>query len=89
MCVFCGAGRAGEELVYGGDEVSTLNQRRLVLARRIASKLVVSAGMSDASLIGPRTVSDPVRHGGRALKQIILPRVRARFARLHRLSLPL
>ena len=71
-------GRAGEELVYGGDEVSTLNQRRLVLARRIVSKLVVSAGMTDAGAIGPRTVSAPVRHGGRALKQLILPRVRWR-----------
>ena len=56
--------------------MSTLNQRRLVLARRIVSKLVVSAGMTDAGAIGPRTVSAPVRHGSRALKQLILPRVR-------------
>jgi hypothetical protein len=38
----CCAGRAGEELVYGPDEMSTVNQRRLVMARRIVQKLVLT-----------------------------------------------
>ena len=37
------AGRAAEELVYGPDEMSTMNQRRLVMARRIVQKLVRAA----------------------------------------------
>jgi len=40
------AGRAGEELVYGVDELSSLNQHRLMLARQIATKML-NAGMSD------------------------------------------
>ena len=36
------AGRAAEELVYGPDEMSTINQRRLVMARRIVQKLVLT-----------------------------------------------
>lgn len=71
-----GAGRAGEELVYGGDEVSTINQRRLVLARRIVAKLVVSNAMSDAPDLANRTISHPVRHGERSLRQIIPRKVR-------------
>ncbi|CAL8467515.1 g7053 [Coccomyxa elongata] len=68
------AGRAGEEIMYGGDEVSTINQRRLVMARRIVSKLVVSGGMTDISEVGPRTISAPMRQGSRSLKQLITRR---------------
>jgi hypothetical protein len=74
---FTAAGRAGEEIIYGGDEVSTINQRRLVMARRIVSKLVVSGAMTDIAEVGPRTISAPVRQGSRGLKQIITSRVRA------------
>ncbi|KAJ9526816.1 hypothetical protein QJQ45_017440 [Haematococcus lacustris] len=40
------AGRAAEELVMGRDELSSLHQYRLMLARQIAHKLL-NAGMSD------------------------------------------
>jgi cell division protease FtsH len=53
------AGRAAEEVVYGEDELSTMQQRRLVLARRIVTKLVVSTAMSPGDVIGPRTISQP------------------------------
>ena len=68
-------GRAGEEIVYGGDEVSTINQRRLTLARRIVSKLVVSNAMSDKPDLADRTISHPIRSGGRHLRQIVLKKV--------------
>lgn len=68
-------GRAGEEIVYGGDEVSTINQRRLTLARRIVSKLVVSNAMSDEPDLADRTISHPARSGGRHLRQIVLKKV--------------
>jgi ATP-dependent metalloprotease FtsH len=53
------AGRAAEEAVYGADGMSTIQQRRLVLARRIAAKLVVSAAMAGGEALGPRTLSSP------------------------------
>lgn len=64
------AGRAAEELVYGRDEMSTINQRRLVTARRIVTKLVVSGSMTDNPGIGPRTVAVPVAAGGKAVAQV-------------------
>ena len=75
MLGVCGAGRAGEEIIYGGDEVSTINQRRLVLARRIVTKLVVSNAMSDTPELADRMISHPVRHGERSLRQVILRKV--------------
>ncbi|DBA94610.1 hypothetical protein WJX77_012597 [Trebouxia sp. C0004] len=69
------AGRAAEELVYGQDEMSTINQRRLVLARRIVQKLTVASAMTDNPLIGPRTISTPFRRGGKSLKQIVSNRI--------------
>ena len=33
------AGRAGEEVVYGRDEMSSLHQSRNMLARQIATKM--------------------------------------------------
>jgi ATP-dependent Zn protease len=39
------AGRAGEELVMGRDEMSSLHQYRLMMARQIATKLLNSGGM--------------------------------------------
>lgn len=65
------SGRAAEQVAYGGDEVSTINQRRLVLARRIVTKLVVAGAMSDDHRIGPRTVSHPIDKGGDRLIQIV------------------
>lgn len=69
------AGRAAEELIYGQDEMSTINQRRLVMARRIVQKLTVSSAMVDNIDIGPRTISSPTSGGGRALLQIVTDRV--------------
>lgn len=65
------AGRAAEELVFGADGLTTMQQRRLVLARRIATKLVVSSAMSDSKVIGPRTVSTPRSQGTRAIVQLV------------------
>jgi len=48
---------AAEELVYGPDEMSTLHQRHLANARRVAEKLVVSGAMTDHPAVGPRTIS--------------------------------
>lgn len=61
--------------MYGQDEMSTINQRRLVLARRIVQKLTVASAMTDNPVIGPRTISTPFRRGGKALKQIVSNRV--------------
>ncbi len=55
------AGRAAEELVYGTEGMSSLNQRRLILARRIVQKLAVSNAMTDNAVIGTRVVSQPGR----------------------------
>ena len=65
------AGRAAEELVFGPDELTTMQQRRLVLARRIATKLVVSSAMDATPEIGPRTLSLPRIQGSRSLMQIV------------------
>ena len=70
------AGRVAEELIYGADEVSTINQRRLVLARRIVTKLVAAAAMTDAPAIGPRTLTVPYFKGDKTLIQIFPRRVR-------------
>ena len=52
---FWPAGRAAEELAYGVDEMTSINQGKLVLARRIVQKLVASAALNDD--LGPRTLS--------------------------------
>lgn len=57
------AARAAEELAYGLDEMSSINQRRLVMARRIVQKLVVSGNMEIVPSIGHQTLSVPWRHG--------------------------
>merc|ERR1712050_656162 len=52
------AGRAAEMIVYGTADVSTIAQERLENARRIVTKLIASASMSEAhSLASFRTVS--------------------------------
>lgn len=66
--------RAAEEIVFGVDEMSTINQRRLVMARRIVQKLMVSSGLEPADGIGPRSLTIPQR-SGRATKQVVPPRV--------------
>lgn len=58
--------------MYGQDEMSTINQRQLMLARRIAQKLCVSGGLSDA--LGPAPLSHPIPLGP-TLGQIIPARV--------------
>lgn len=55
--------------------MSTINQRRIVMARRIVQKLTVAAAMVDNPAIGPRTISTPVRKGGKSMKQIVTNRV--------------
>ena len=65
------AGRAAEEVYYGEEELSTMQQRRLVMARRIVTKLVVSTGMSPGEKIGRRTLSIPRSQGSRSLAQIV------------------
>ena len=70
----CLAGRAAEELIYGRDEMSTINQRRIVMARRIVTKLVVSGAMREAPAAGPRTLSVPQRRD-RSRLQIVPKRV--------------
>lgn len=69
-------GRAAEELIYGADELSTINQRRLVMARRIVTKLVAAAAMTDAPAIGPRTLTIPFDKGDKTLIQIFPGRAR-------------
>lgn len=56
--------------------MSTINQQRLILARRIATKLVVSGNMTDNAVIGPRTLTVPVDTGSRRLRQLVTNRVR-------------
>ena len=66
-------GRAAEELIYGEDDMTTINQKKLELARGIAVKLVVSSAMTDDSQDSPRVLSIPFDVGLNHLKQI-LPR---------------
>jgi cell division protease FtsH len=65
------AGRAAEEVIFGPDELTTMQQRRLVTARRIVAKLVVSTGMNSGDVIGPRTLATPRYQGTRALLQLV------------------
>ena len=62
--------------MYGADEMSSINQRALQMARRLAQKLVVSGGLSDArSGLGPAPLTRPVPLGA-SLGQIVPSRVR-------------
>ena len=67
--------------------MSTINQRRLVMARRIVQKLIVSSAMTDNPKIGPRTISTPRRAGGKSLKQIVTDRVRDSAVGCHSIQL--
>eukprot|EP01025_Chloroclados_australasicus_P056094 TRINITY_DN6893_c2_g1_i1.p2 TRINITY_DN6893_c2_g1~~TRINITY_DN6893_c2_g1_i1.p2 ORF type:complete len:362 (-),score=92.60 TRINITY_DN6893_c2_g1_i1:193-1194(-) len=69
------AGRAGEEIIYGKDEMSTINQRRLVMARRIVQKMVASTGMTDIEVLSDRTLAMPLHVSVRSLNQFILPNI--------------
>ena len=51
------AGRAAEEILLGVEELSSINQRRLMMARRIAEKLVLAGALHDSGDIGPRILS--------------------------------
>lgn len=54
--------------------MSTINQRQLMLARRIAQKLVVSGGLSDEPALGPSPITHQVGLGP-TLGQIVPARV--------------
>ena len=69
------SGRAAEELVYGEDDMTTINQKKLALARSIAVKLVVSGGMTEGPSFAPRTLSVPFDTGVNHLWQIVPPEV--------------
>ncbi len=56
--------------------MSTINQRSLMMARRIVQKLVVSGAMSGSAALGPAPLSSPVPFAS-ALAQIVPSRVRA------------
>ena len=62
--------------MYGEDDMTTINQRKLALARSIAVKLVVSGAMNDVSQFSPRSLSVPFDSGANHLKQIIPHEVR-------------
>ena len=51
--------------------MSTINQRRLIMARRIATKLVISSAMTENPVIGPRTLTVPVDLGDSSMFQIV------------------
>ncbi|KAK9808335.1 hypothetical protein WJX73_003265 [Symbiochloris irregularis] len=68
------AGRAAEELVYGPEEMSTLNQRRIAMAREIAAKMVVASGMSNTPMLLGRPMAHTVRMGN-ALHHVVPPRM--------------
>lgn len=70
------ASRAAEEMAFGPDEMSSINQRRLVMARRIVQKLIVSGNMDVVDGIGHQTISNPWQHG-RSKIQVVQPRVTA------------
>lgn len=70
------AGRAAEELLYGLEEMSTINQRQLSYARRIAQKLVVAGGMSEHPLLAARTLSVPLKISDRHFAQAVYDDVR-------------
>eukprot|EP01024_Parvocaulis_polyphysoides_P009058 TRINITY_DN12761_c2_g4_i1.p1 TRINITY_DN12761_c2_g4~~TRINITY_DN12761_c2_g4_i1.p1 ORF type:complete len:125 (+),score=27.94 TRINITY_DN12761_c2_g4_i1:57-431(+) len=55
--------------------MSTINQRRLVMARRIVQKMVASTGMTDVEILSDRTLAVPQHISGRSLNQFILPNV--------------
>ncbi|CAG9461273.1 unnamed protein product [Pedinophyceae sp. YPF-701] len=64
------AGRAAEEVLLGVDELSSINQRRLVNARRIVEKLVVSEALigHNGSNAAPRTIARKLEGVGGAKK---------------------
>ena len=51
--------RAGEGLIYGLEEMSTVNESTLDRARQIAVKMVVTAGMCDDPALRNRTMTYP------------------------------
>lgn len=53
-------GRAAEELIYGPDDMSTINEAALTRAREIVSKMVMTAGMCDVKEINTRTMAYPM-----------------------------
>lgn len=65
------APRAAEELAYGLDEMSSINQRRLVIARRIVQKLLVSGNLDAVPSLGHQTLSVPWRYGRTQVQVII------------------
>lgn len=62
--------------MYGEDDMTTINQKKLALARSIAVKLVVSGGMTEGPSFAPGTLSVPFDTGVNHLWQIVPPEVR-------------
>ena len=58
-------------MTYGEDDMTTINQKKLALARGIAVKLVVSGGMTENTGFAHRTLSVPFDSGVNHLLQII------------------
>lgn len=66
------ASRAGEEIIYGKEEMSTINQRKIAMARRIVQKLLISDNLELVPGMG-HTMAFAPRQVGRVRKQIGLP----------------
>lgn len=57
------APRAAEELYFGPENMSSMNQRQLVMARRIVQKMIASGNMDTVDGIGHQTITVPFVHG--------------------------
>ena len=64
--------------MYGLDEMSTLNQRRISMARELASKMVVASAMGDSTLLRGRSMAVPIWNGGSTLQHIVPSEVGSR-----------
>lgn len=64
------AGRAGEELLFGMDELSAMNEKRLITARAIAAKLCFFGSMRDDLVLGARALTRPDFQGWRVEQTI-------------------
>lgn len=64
------AGRAGEEMLFGMDELSAMNEKRLITARAIAAKLCLFGSMRDDPVLGARALTRPDFQGWRVEQTI-------------------
>ena len=56
------AGRAGELLVYGVEQLSTMNEDALEVARAVAVKMVLASGFTDDDFLRTRAMAVPQVH---------------------------